>query len=773
MNHSEIIAEIKHETGLELIEVDDVRNIVLTNRFAAKYDLSPEMYENTFKSNLALFQLEGEKIVGIVLNNCELNAIPKCLFEISSLRVLSLASNRIGSLEYRFDRLQYLEYLDLSKNEIVEMPPSIYGLKNLVFLNLHKNQIAELSKDIRKLASLETLLLSENKLTRVPDDIIELDALWKYTERLNDINFEKNKAVRSQTYELAARLRDEERHLFHEGKTGINFDGNDIENLPPELVKNGRNKILEYWHSLSHGESLPVNEFKLILVGDGGSGKTSLLKRITTGEFDKNEKQTHGINIQSWRLKHGEKEVSANLWDFGGQEIMHSTHQFFLSNRSLYIVVIDSRREDKVEYWLKHIEALGGNSPTLIVINKIDENAGFDVNRKFLLKKYPNIFAITKVSCSTGEGLEALISSIKGALDKVSHLNTLWPKSWFLLKQRLETINENFISITTFHELCKELEIYSKSSQSTLLDFFHDLGVMLRFKDFGLNDTSVLNPHWVTEGVYRIINSKKLAEHLGILKYELLESILPKEIYPRQQHNFLVSLMEKFELCYKISTDAMLIPDLLSVQEPDFEIEPTLEFLFIYNFLPRSIFPRFVVRMKNDVKESLAWRTGVVLENKKMKSLARITIDYEEKRIYVKVAGESPRDYFSIIHHSLTDINSSFQFISTSERVPIGDEDLTVSYQHLKNLEEMGVFTFIPEGSLMPINVSATLGSITKTRKESIEEEILNSLREIKNQISDRGGLINEANKILELKPNIAGIGINVNALIDKLFKSK
>ena len=52
-----------------------------------------------------------------------------------------------------------------------------------------------------------------------------------------------------------------------------------------------------------------------------------------------------------------------NIWDFGGQEIMHATHQFFLTQRSLYLLVINGREggEDAdAEYWLKLIESFGG-----------------------------------------------------------------------------------------------------------------------------------------------------------------------------------------------------------------------------------------------------------------------------------------------------------------------------------------------------------------------------------------------------------------------------
>ena len=64
-----------------------------------------------------------------------------------------------------------------------------------------------------------------------------------------------------------------------------------------------------------------------------------------------------------------------NIWDFGGQEIYHATHQFFLTRRSLYVVVLDTRKEDSdLHYWLEIIALLSDNSPTLIIKNE-KENA--------------------------------------------------------------------------------------------------------------------------------------------------------------------------------------------------------------------------------------------------------------------------------------------------------------------------------------------------------------------------------------------------------------
>jgi hypothetical protein len=86
-----------------------------------------------------------------------------------------------------------------------------------------------------------------------------------------------------------------------------------------------------------------LNEGKLILVGRGEVGKTSLVRRLSENEFRGDESKTQGINITNWPLRCGSKTLRLNVWDFGGQEIMHATHQFFLTERSVYLLVLNGR----------------------------------------------------------------------------------------------------------------------------------------------------------------------------------------------------------------------------------------------------------------------------------------------------------------------------------------------------------------------------------------------------------------------------------------------
>ena len=88
-------------------------------------------------------------------------------------------------------------------------------------------------------------------------------------------------------------------------------------------------------------------------------------------------------------------------------------------------------------------------------------------------------------------------------------------------------------------------------SQETLANVLHSLGIALNYRDDPrLHDVHVLRPEWVTEGIYAILNAKKLAADKGELKLAELPNILNADRYPTDRQPFLIELMRKFELCF-------------------------------------------------------------------------------------------------------------------------------------------------------------------------------------------------------------------------------
>lgn len=718
-----------------------------------------------FKNKLKCLPNEIKELCHLAkldISDNQLDYFPCEIFELNRLNTLDISKNRISSLPLEIMKLNKLLKFHISNNQLTSLPDEISLLENLEELDVSENRLISIPENIQKLKNLKIFNGASNQITSIPQGIIELKRLTKINLAENNLTFIPIEILE---LELEIELRDQSLN------NTICLKGNPLEIPPLEIVKKGRGELINYFKSLEGGvESL--NEVKVLLVGEGGAGKTSLVKRLVGEKFDDYETQTHGINVRKWKVKQQDRNIKVNFWDFGGQEIMHATHQFFLSKRSLYILVLDARKDEKTEYWLKHIESFGGNSPVLVVINKIDENPGFDVNRKFLQEKYRNIRHFYRVSCKENENIEEFSKSMREELLKVEHLRIYWPKSWFNVRNRLESMTENFISYSKYKQICKEEEIKDRPSQNTLVGFLNDLGVIVHFKDIQLLDTHVLEPKWITEAVYKVINSKELAESSGVLEFYNLDDILRQEnetdfYYPPDRYYYIISLMKKFELCYEIDSHTVLVPDLLEIQEPEFYFDyaSALKFIVEYDFLPRSIMPRPIVKMNKDIKQNLRWRTGIVLEDKAFKSSAVVKADNDAKKIYIYVTGEQRRDYFSVILFNLRELNHSFEKLKFKEKVPLPDDPLvTVGYDHLITLEKEGEDRFIPEGSDKRYYVNDLLGTIHK--KKVSEEELQQILKKVEEQPADKENFIDLMKDVITLNPNFYGIGIDLKKLL-------
>ena len=126
---------------------------------------------------------------------------------------------------------------------------------------------------------------------------------------------------------------------------------------------------------MSDGEE--QNEIKVILVGEPGTGKTSLINVATGGKFSENMDSTIESTFVTKKIVKDNIEYSLNLWDTAGQEKYHSVTKLFLKNSEIVIFVYAINEKHTFEgmksYWVNTIKESIGNDPILgIVGNKND-----------------------------------------------------------------------------------------------------------------------------------------------------------------------------------------------------------------------------------------------------------------------------------------------------------------------------------------------------------------------------------------------------------------
>jgi small GTP-binding protein len=662
-------------------------------------------------------------LADLYLSSNKLSSLPEEIKELKSLVNLGLDDNNIEAFPKEINLLTNLEYLDLRGNQIKYIPKEIAKLQRLVTLDLRRNAIEDIPIEISLLTNLETIYLTGNKIKKVRSEIFSLP-------KLKSLYLGKNQ-LRNLPNELA--------------KANLQFLellDNQLQ-IPPEILsKEDTPRIIIKYYLDYKKKSRRLNELKVAIIGQGSVGKTSLIQRILYDNFNPKQDKTEGIATNFWQIynqfkdENQQSKINLNIWDFGGQEIMHATHQFFLTKRSLYVLVLDSRltqEENRIEYWLKIIQSFGGESPVLIVGNKIDQHP-LDIDRTGLQKKYPNIVGILETSAATGAGIEELKAAITEQANNLPHVRDLLPETWFTVKTKLEELGKqsNFISHDKYLELCAENEVSDETSQRTLIGFLHDLGVVLHFQDDRhLAELGILNPQWVTNGVYKILNDKGLFANKGVLTLSLLDEILSAKEYPSNKRLFIVEMMRKFELCYDIDRDNFLIPDLLPKDEPEFKFNGVPAFEYAYPVLPSSVITRFIVRMNQKIENHFVWRTGVVLKIGENKALVKA--DIEDRKITIAIDGleHTRRDVLSAIRFQLDEIHGSIKGLDAQKRVPIPEAPNAepLDYDYLLQLEQDGFEEHpVKNGKqLVKVNVKKLLsGIVSETERKQNMGHITN-----------------------------------------------
>ena len=653
------------------------------------------------------------RLRSLLISSNELTTLPKSICQLDQLQVLSVSGNRIITLPESLGRLIGLWHLDADSNQLKALPESLGQLTQLRTLSVRNNQIKSLPKSLRNLSSLREIFLHGNAALGLSPEV--LGAQWKPSD---------------------------DKALSPSPNSILNY----INNLPGSPAA-----ILDYYF-LTLRARRPLNEAKLILVGRGGVGKTCLLNRLVHDSFNEHEPETPGIEIQPWPVMVPDGDlVRLHVWDFGGQEILHATHQFFLTERTLYLLVLSGREGNPTqdaEYWLQLIRSFGGDSRVIIVLNKSGQHP-FDLNRGLLLEKYSFIADFIKTECSTANGLTALRQLIFKQIGTLEHRKANFPADWFEIKERLAEMQENFITWDQYQQICHRFGEHDTAAQRHLAGFLHTLGIALNYReDPRLQDTHVLNPRWVTEGIYTLLRAGQREKSTGVLTDHDLGDVLDAKHYPPECHSFLLRLMEKFQLCFRLPgrLERYLVPELLGENQPDLKSlleKPGLDFRYQYEVLPEGLLPRFIVQTHahSEANSNWRWRTGVVLQRDGCEAIVRA--DARERRVDIHITGDEGqrRGLLAIIREKFDEQHSDLKGLTVDERVPVpGASNITVGYRHLMTLEGNHEEWCWPDGAREKLRVVDLLNGV-----ESFENRERHRIAQSSVKFLNREGMMFES----------------------------
>jgi len=654
------------------------------------------------------------------LSSNQLLELPKEFSQLRKLGALYLDANQIREIPGEFVQLENLAELNLSSNQLRELPSELGRLRNLSRLYLSFNQLDELPPGMGALTNLNILDLSSNRLRMLPKEISQLGGLTVLYLDSNEL---------STLPREIARLR----QLIH-----LDLNKNPLTFPPPEIASQGVMAIREYLEKSGKGGQT-LYEGKILIVGQGGVGKSCLIKRLTENEYADDLTSTEGIDIHTWNVSAPDSEktqMTLNIWDFGGQEIYHATHQFFLTQRSLYILVWDARQEEeygRIDYWLNSIETFADDSPILIVMNKADER-NKDMNLKELKQRCPQIIASAKTSAKEGTGIKSLRSFVRKQAWQLPLMGTFWPSSWLAVRKAMKATPKYHIPYKRYLKVCKKLGI-DENEAGTLSRYLHDLGLVLHFQDDPLlKDTIILKPEWGTDAVYKVLDAKPVRERNGILYHSDLPKIWKnRKLYPKDKYATILRLMANFELAFPFGDgDRYIVAEFLPLLETAYTWAPKdfNQFEYHYEFLPAGVITRLIVRlheflMEQDEKK-LCWREGAYF--RRGNSQAMVKMRTYEKIVTIQVDGPEKRDFLALIRSHFTAIHKNVKKVRAKEKVPCTCRPgckYRFDFSFLLKCEEKGMKNVICEESADYISVGNLLNSIEnpEARAERLQKQ--------------------------------------------------
>jgi GTPase SAR1 family protein/CHAT domain-containing protein len=654
-----------------------------------------------------LYQLEELQVVGN-----QLQELPPEIVQLTSLQSLSLGGNNIQELPPEIVQLTSLQSLSLGGNNIQELLAEIVQLTSLQSLNLWNNKLQELPAEIVQLTSLQSLHLGGNNIQELPAEIVQLTSLQSL--HLGGNNIQELPAEIGQLTSLQS---------LHLGGNNIqelpveigqltslqflNLWNNKLQELPPEIrqlpklekLDLRRNplpippeilgskewykdpgdvqEILDFYFRIQDPtETAPLYEAKFIIVGEGAAGKTTLAKKIETETYQlqPDEKSTQGIDVIQWHFPHANGQgFCINIWDFGGQEIYHQTHQFFLTKRSLYALVADERKENTDFYWwLKVVELLSDNSPVLIIKNE-KQDRKCPVNERQLRGEFTNLKEVIPANFATNRGLTEIKDAIEQYITHLPHVGTPLPKLWVRIRAALENDSRNYITQQDYDQICHRNQLTDRQDMRRLSRYLHDLGVCLHFQDDPtLKHYIILKPEWGTSAVYNVLDNPTVQNNLGCFTQDTLADIWQEDNYSPMQDE-LLQLMIRFKLCYPIpnQTNTYIAPQLLDINQPDYDWDDqnNLILRYDYDFMPKGILTRFIVETHPWIEnQTRVWRSGVLLN--KYQTRAEIIEYYYQRQIKIRVSGHRKKELLAVITHELEKIHESYERLRYTPLVP-------------------------------------------------------------------------------------------------------
>jgi hypothetical protein len=410
-----------------------------------------------------------------------------------------------------------------------------------------------------------------------------------------------------------------------------------------------------------------------------------------------------------------------------GQEVYYTTHAFFLSERSVFLLVWNlcgDEKNSRVSYWLNTVRTHAPNAPVILVGTHLDERKEdkqvvleevAKIEKKYR-KQHKNIQGAFAVSTQTGKGMEELIrrledvaASVLVSYPKPTQTYVALEKSLNDSKRVLAALNKPpVISWADFMQLAAKANVIRANvdaaqiaSQMTRLDkaaeYFHMLGSIFDYNPDGSAGSVarrivILDVQWIAKVFSTVCSTKNGFSRNGTITTTNLFTQIWRD-YPAEVHPTLLSLFESFEIIYRTpgQDDTLLIPSMLPENTPGdvkqlfHAVSPSSQYLRQYEleFIPNGLFSRFMVRLMRYGNIQRVWRRGLMISSNTVDAMALVEMKPSANVISVQMRGADEsaelfvqvcevmdfllQHMFSILVDLLRSLRSSFLILSPDD----------------------------------------------------------------------------------------------------------
>jgi internalin A len=596
----------------------------------------------------------------LVLNHTKVRDLSP-LKELEQLQLLYVESTDVCDLS-PLKELKQLRYLDVSITQVYDLSP-LRDLHQLDGLDVSHTQVSDLSP-LKDLLQLRTLIVFDSHISNLSP--------------LKNLHFYDIDVSFTQVKDLSPLKKSLEKEMFLKAKRCP------LSNPPYEVAQQGNDAILRYWKEQDRVGLKKVNEARLLLVGQGASGKTTLKDKLKdpNAAMPEHDATTRGIVIQPLMHKNTEgSDFTVQVWDFGGQNIQKYAHQFFMSDSVVYAVLSNTREQNpNFQYWLNIIELLGKNSPFFIVQNEKDGHKEPLKDITQIQERFPQTFQsalqVNLKDAATDPRFDILKASLFYATTQLPHTQKEYLVSFINVREKLAALSKTLqtIPFRQFKKLCKDEGIEDPELMNDYARTFTLLGIALHFSDDVFLKAQVfLRPKWLIDALFAVLYNPKIEDQNGKFSAADAETIWADEEYD-DMHGVLLQLMVRFHLCYALpNTTDYIVPQRLPTRTAPFvPSADATHILYRYRFLPSGILTQLTCRLHARIEGDKVWNDAVQFCTKNGQAQIFVRENSADNHLELFGSGTQKAELINLVVDTLDDIhlNSKFGNLKVDKLVP-------------------------------------------------------------------------------------------------------